>query len=305
MLTIKLLSRLSVLLTGLAFLLAWPRVAAWPQDPLQFEKVEYKGWRNNLRLSNGVAELIVTLDRPQPQVEIEARIITINRNFAKELGIQWGFNGRVDPSVGTSTGLAFPNTAVATGGTGGVNPAAPSALGLALGSVNGALNLDVALRALESSGKVRIVSSPRVSTQNNVEAEIKQGSQIPVQTVANNTVTVTFQDAALTLRVTPQITASNTVIMRIFVEKAEPDYSQTSAAQPIPAIDTQRASTTVLIPDGDTTVIGGIYNSLESMTQERTPFLYRIPLLGWLFKNDTNRESQDELLIFITPKILK
>ena len=251
------------------------------------------------------SELIVTLDRPQPQVEIEARIITINRNFAKELGIQWGFNGRVDPSVGTSTGLAFPNTAVATGGTGGVNPAAPSALGLALGSVNGALNLDVALRALESSGKVRIVSSPRVSTQNNVEAEIKQGSQIPVQTVANNTVTVTFQDAALTLRVTPQITASNTVIMRIFVEKAEPDYSQTSAAQPIPAIDTQRASTTVLIPDGDTTVIGGIYNSLESMTQERTPFLYRIPLLGWLFKNDTNRESQDELLIFITPKILK
>jgi type IV pilus assembly protein PilQ len=251
------------------------------------------------------SELIVTLDLPQPQVEIEARIITINRNFAKELGIQWGFNGRVDPTVGTSTGLAFPNTAAAVGATGTLNPAAPSALGLALGSVNGALNLDVALRALESSGKVRIVSSPRVSTQNNVEAEIKQGSQIPVQTVANNTVTVTFQDAALTLRVTPQITASNTVIMRIFVEKAEPDYSQTSAAQPIPAIDTQRASTTVLIPDGDTTVIGGIYNSLESMTNERTPFLHRLPLLGWLFKNDTNRESQDELLIFITPKILK
>ena len=251
------------------------------------------------------SDLIVALDQPQPQVEIEARIITINRNFAKELGISWGFNGRVDPSVGTSTGLTFPSSAVATGQTGNVNPAAPSALGLALGSVNGALNLDVALRALESSGKVRIVSSPRVSTQNNVEAEIKQGSQIPVQTVANNTVTVTFQDAALTLRVTPQITAANTVIMRIFVEKAEPDYSQTSAAQPIPAIDTQRASTTVLVADGDTTVIGGIYNSLESTTNDRTPLLHRIPFLGWLFRNDTNRESQDELLIFITPKILK
>ena len=166
------------------------------------------------------SELIMALDRPQPQVEIEARIITLNRNFAKELGLQWGFNGRVDPSVGTSTGLAFPNSAVLTGGTGAVNPAAPSALGLALGSINGALNLDVALRALETSGKVRIVSSPRVSTQNNIEAEITQGSQIPVQTVSNNTVTVTFIPAALVLRVTPQITASNTVIMRIVVDKS-------------------------------------------------------------------------------------
>ena len=251
------------------------------------------------------SELIVALDRPQPQVEIEARIITLNRNFAKELGLQWNFNGRVDPTVGTSTGLAFPNTGVLTGGTGAVNPAAPSGLSLALGSINGALNLDVALRALENSGKVRIVSSPRVSTQNNIEAEITQGSQIPVQTVSNNTVTVTFIPAALVLRVTPQITASNTVIMRIVVDKSAPNYSQTSAAQPTPSIDKQAAQTTVLVADGDTTVIGGIYNSLESTTQDRTPGLHRLPLLGWLFKNDTNRESQDELLIFITPKILK
>ncbi len=250
-------------------------------------------------------DLIATLDRPQPQVEIEARIITLNRNFAKELGISWGFNGRVDPSVGTSTGLAFPSSGVLTGGTGGVNVAAPSALGLALGSINGALNLDVALRALESSGKVRIVSSPRVTTQNNIEAEITQGTQIPVQTVSNNTVTVTFIPAALVLRVTPQITASNTVIMRIVVDKSAPNYSQTSAAQPTPSIDKQAAQTTVLVADGDTTVIGGIYNSQESMTTDRTPFLHRIPLFGWLFKNDISRELQDELLIFITPKILK
>ncbi len=251
------------------------------------------------------SELIVALDRPQPQVEIEARIITLNRNFAKELGLQWGFNGRVDPSVGTSTGLAFPSSGVLTGGTGAVNPAAPSALGLALGSINGALNLDVALRALETSGKVRIVSSPRVSTQNNVEAEITQGSQIPVQTVSNNTVTVTFIPAALVLRVTPQITASNTVIMRIVVDKSSPNYSQVTPAQPTPSIDKQAASTTVLVPDGDTTVIGGIYNSLESSSEDRTPGLHRIPLLGWLFKNNADRETQDELLIFITPKILK
>ena len=251
------------------------------------------------------SELIVALDRPQPQVEIEARIITLNRNFAKQLGLQWNFNGRVDPSVGTSTGLAFPNTGVLTGGTGAVNPAAPTGLSLALGSINGALNLDVALRALETSGKVRIVSSPRVSTQNNIEAEITQGSQIPVQTVSNNTVTVTFIPAALVLRVTPQITASNTVIMRIVVDKSSPNYSQVTPAQPTPSIDKQAASTTVLVPDGDTTVIGGIYNSLESTSEDRTPSLHRIPLLGWLFKNNTDRETQDELLIFITPKILK
>ncbi|MFA5911449.1 MAG: type IV pilus secretin PilQ [Vicinamibacterales bacterium] len=251
------------------------------------------------------SELLVALDRPQPQVEIEARIITVTRNFAQQLGISWGFGGRVDPSVGTSTGLAFPSSGVLTGQTGATNPAAPSALGLVLGSINGALDLNVQLRALENSGKLRIVSSPRVSTQNNVEAEITQGSQIPIQTVSNNTVTVTFKDAALTLKVTPQITASNTIIMRIFVEKAQPDYSETSAAQPVPAIDTQRAVTTVLVPDGDTTVIAGIYNSLESSTNSRTPFLHRIPLLGWLFKNDNKSELQDELLIFITPKILK
>ncbi len=251
------------------------------------------------------SELIVALDRPQPQVEIEARIITLNRNFAKELGLQWNFNGRVDPSVGTSTGLAFPSSGVLTGGTGAVNPAAPSGLSLALGSINGALNLDVALRALETSGKVRIVSSPRVSTQNNIEAEITQGSQIPVQTVSNNTVTVTFIPAALVLRVTPQITASNTVIMRIVVDKSSPNYSQVTAAQPTPSIDKQAASTTVLVPDGETTVIGGIYNSLESSSEDRTPGLHRVPLLGWLFKNNTGRETQDELLIFITPKILK
>ncbi len=196
--------------------------------------------------------------------------------------------------------------ATLTAGTGGVNRTAnPSALGLALGSINGALNLDVSLRALESDGKGRILSTPRVATQNNVEAEITQGSQIPIQTVSNNTVTVTFKDAALTLRVTPQITASNTVIMRIFVEKAAPNYTQTSAAQPVPSIDTQRAVTSVLMGDGETTVIGGIYTREESDAQDRTPFLHRVPLLGWLFKTDRHLDDSDELLIFITPRIAK
>jgi type IV pilus assembly protein PilQ len=264
------------------------------------------------------SELLTTLDRPQPQVEIEARIVQTSRDFARSLGVQWGFNGRVDPAVGTSTGLAFPNSGALGGRTGvdvngsdvsnvvnlpasGVN----SAVGIALGSINGALNLDVALTALESTGKGRLLSTPRVSTQNNIEAEITQGTQIPYQTTSNNTVTVAFKDAALTLKVTPQITASNTVILRIFMENASANFNQTVGTDRIPSIDTQRAVTTVLVADGDTTVIGGIYQSTEFSTNGRTPLLHRIPLLGWLFRNEDTREESQELLIFITPKIAK
>jgi type IV pilus assembly protein PilQ len=170
-----------------------------------------------------------------------------------------------------------------------------------MGSINGAVNLDVALSALERQGQGRILSTPRVSTQNNVAAEITQGVQIPLQTVANNTVTVTFRDAALTLKVTPQITAANTVIMAITVENSAPDFSR--AINDIPPIDTQRAVTQVLVSDGETTVIGGIYVSRQQASQDRTPGLYRVPLLGWLFKRDSLADESRELLIFITPRI--
>jgi type IV pilus assembly protein PilQ len=238
-------------------------------------------------------------------VEIEARIVQLNRNSARDLGITWGFNAKVDPALGTSTGLAFPNSVGLTSSTGALDTASPSAVGLALGSINGALNLDVNLRALESEGKGRILSTPRVATQNNVEAEITQGSQIPIQVVSNNTVTVTFKDAALTMKVTPQITAAGTVIMKIFVEKAAPNYDKVTAANPIPAIDTQRAVTSVLMDDGETTVIGGIYTRQESESANRTPYLNRLPLLGWLFKSDLHLDDSRELLIFITPRIAK
>ncbi len=261
--------------------------------------------------------LLTALDLPQPQVEIEARIVQTTRDFARNIGVQWGVSGRMSPELGNTAPLAFPNNGSITGRTGagpqgpdgapnGVNLGvanATSALGLALGSINGAVNLDVALSALERSGQGRLLSTPRVSTQNNVEAEITQGVQIPIQTVANNTVTVTFKDAALTLKVTPQITASNTVIMRVNLENAAPDYSR--AINDIPPIDTQRAVTTVLVGDGETTVIGGIYLSREQSVQGRTPLLSRVPLLGWLFKRDEMSDESRELLIFITPRITK
>jgi type IV pilus assembly protein PilQ len=262
-------------------------------------------------------DLINTLDRAQPQVEIEARIVQVNKNFQRQLGVQWGFNGRVDPALGNTTNLAFPNSGSLTGAAGGVTggatgtatavnlpvAGASSGVGLRLGSVNGAFNLDVALTALETTGNGRVLSTPRVSTQNNVEAEIKQGTQIPIQTVANNTVTVQFKDAALVLKVTPQITASNTVIMKISLENGQADFSK--AVNGIPPINTQSANTSVLVNDGQTTVIGGIYLSTEQYQTDRTPVLGTIPLLGWLFKRDLAKDDSTELLIFITPRITK
>jgi type IV pilus secretin PilQ/predicted competence protein len=266
-------------------------------------------------------DLITTIDRPQPQVEIEARIVQTNKSYARALGVQWGFNGRVDPALGNTTNLAFPNTGNLGGRTGGIQgpatgstttqptavnlgvPGATSAVGLALGAVNGAFNLDVALSALESSGNGRLLSTPRVTTQNNVAAEMTQGVQIPIQTVANNTVTVSFKDAALTLKVTPQITAANTVIMQISLENASPDFSR--AVNNIPPINTQRAITQVLVSDGQTTVIGGIFVSQEQNQTDRTPGLGQVPLLKWLFKRDNVTDQNTELLVFITPRIIK
>lgn len=250
---------------------------------------------------DAAAALIAVLDRPEPQVEIEARVVQTNTDTARELGVQWGGTGRVAPELGNTPGLSFPNT-----GTGalGVNlpvAAATSVASLSLSSITGALNLDVALTALERTGDVRILSRPRVTTQNNKQAEMTQGVQIPIQTVANNTVTVTFKDAALKLLVTPRITAADTVIMDVELEKAQPG----TVYNGIPSIDTQRAKTSVQVADGATTVLGGIYETREQSTQERTPGLHRVPLLGWLFKRDTALDETRELLIFITPRILR
>ncbi len=274
--------------------------------------------------------LITSLDRAEPQVEVEARIVQTTRDFARAIGIQWGLNGRMTPELGNTTNLAFPNSGtlggrLGTQGPQGTDPraggnestgtvvglpaqnigsaAVNTALGLALGSVNGAFNLDVALTALERSGKGRVLSTPRLTTQNNVEARVQQGIQIPLQTVANNTVTVTFKEAVLMLQVTPQITAAGTVIMQVSVTNMSADFSR--QVNGIPPIDTQEAHTQVQVEDGATTVIGGIFVSREQATRDETPLLHRIPLLGWLFKRDAFQDESRELLIFITPRILK
>jgi type IV pilus assembly protein PilQ len=267
------------------------------------------------RLDNA-ATLIQALDRAQPQVEIEARIVKTTKTYARALGIQWGFSGQVNPDLGNATNMAFPNsgalngravgqaarpgTAVNLPAVAGKTPIA-TAVGLALGSVNGSFNLDAALTAGETSGNVRLLSTPRVSTQNNVEAEIAQGVQIPYQTVSNNTVTTSFKDAALTLKVIPQITEAGTVIMKIAVDNG----SVGEIFNGVPSINTQRATTTVLVSDGQTTVIGGIYSSENHNDNNRVPGLGSVPLIKWLFRRDSVSDENSELLIFITPRITK
>jgi type IV pilus assembly protein PilQ len=277
-------------------------------------------------------DLIATLDLPTRQVEIEARIVVTSRNFTRDLGIQWGFNQANTPQLGNTTGLTFPNALIINGqgvpATGGISadqngqaagagigsggrgyainlPAAGfnSAIGISLGNILGSFNLDAALTALERQGRGRLLSTPKITTQNNQAAEIKQGVQIPIQTVANNTVTVSFQDAVLTLKVTPQITEAGTVILTVDVQNNSADFA--NLVNGIPPINTQSAKTQVLVRDGATAVIGGIYQSNEQTAQQMTPFLGRVPILGYLFRNRFVTSTNNELLLFITPRIIK
>ena len=276
-----------------------------------------------------VRELIEVLDLPEPQVEIEAQIVETDHDSAKALGIQWGLNGRASQTLGNTTGLAFPN-AVTIGGRTGVQqgagvgdgpdpraspveaagtavnlPAtgAASAIGVTLGAVNGSFNLDVALSALEHEGRLKILSKPKVTTQNNREAEVATGFQVPFQTVSNNTVVVQFRDAALKLTVLPQVTRAGRVILRITLSNDFPDFSR--AVNGNPSINTQRASTEVQVADGMTTVIGGINQVKEQTKNDRTPGMASLPLLGWLFRRSEVSSESQELFIFITPRVLR
>ncbi len=248
--------------------------------------------------------LIETVDIPTPQVVIEARIVETTKNFLQQFGLDWGFNARFDPALGTGSGLVFPNTAAVTGGPFNFGKG-NTVLNMAFGDVLGAFDLDVALTAAENEGLARIVSAPKIVTQDNEAAEIQSGVQIPVQTRVNFTTTVQYVDATLRLQVTPQITANDTVIMDIQVQKIEPATGLAVAGAANVPLLTRRAQTRLMVRDGGTTVIGGIYQATENSTQDRVPFLHKIPVIGLLFKNRDISSRHDELLIFITPKIVR
>jgi type IV pilus assembly protein PilQ len=249
--------------------------------------------------------LIDAVDVPTRQVVIEARIVETSKLFTQQYGFITGFHGTLDPSLGTGTGLVFPNKVDVIGGPfdfgGGGNPL----IQLSLGNVLGTFTLDLALTASEFEGLTRIISAPRVTTQDNVPAEIQSGFQIPYQTRVNFTTTVTYIDATLRLSVLPQITEAGTIIMDIQVQKNEPNTSLAIAGAVGVPISTRQAKTRLMVRDGGTSVIAGIYQTKDGTGQTRIPFLHQIPILGNLFKTHEINTTHDELLIFITPRIVR
>jgi type IV pilus assembly protein PilQ len=253
----------------------------------------------------GSLRLIESLDQPTPQVVIEGRIVETTKDFSRELGVTWGFNGVMDAAHGNDTGLDFPNSITADGQVNLARGGNNGVLAFSFGDILNTFNLDFLLSAAESEGLTRIVSTPRVTTQNLTQASIRSGLQIPVQTVANNTVTVQYVDATLRLQVTPQITAEGTVNLEIDIKKQEPILGLAVQGGNNVPIFTRDATTQLLVRDGGTTVIAGIYQINDQENENRVPGLHKIPIFGNLFKNKGTLKRHDELLIFITPRIVK
>ncbi len=250
-----------------------------------------------------INRLIDALDEQTPQVVIEARIVETDREFERDMGIIWGVHGKADVAHGTQTKLQFPHTGQIDYDVSLPAKAASGTLGLSFGNVLDSVTLDVTLEAFETNGDVKVLSSPRIATQNNQKATIEQGVQIPVVSTTATQINVEFISASLKLSVTPQITKDGTVIMDVAVDNSSPDF--VNRVGDVPPIITERAQTQILVADGGTAVIGGIFKLNDSITQVSVPGLSKIPGLGWLFKNKTINRKNTELLIFITPRVTK
>lgn len=259
--------------------------------------------RDNVDRLPGILALLDQMDTPVQQVIIEARIVETTRTFSRNLGISWGFHGRGDALHGTTTGWTFPNSYTVDGNVDFRK--GPQVLAMTFADILDAFNLDFTLGAAELDGLAKVVSSPKVTTQNNQAARIQSGVMIPIQTVSNNTVTVQYVDATLALSVTPQITAEGTVILDINLQKREPAAGLVQAGGTNTPLITRDAQTKLMVRDGGTTVIGGIYQFSDQTSQDRIPGLHRLPIVGNLFKNKGISNRHDELLIFITPRIVK
>jgi type IV pilus assembly protein PilQ len=270
--------------------------------------------------------IVRNLDTQTPEVLIEARIVEAATSFARAAGIQWGGNISMAPTFGNPTGLIFPNILAVAGAaddpgapTSGlqgvaqpnfaVNMPAPiglnngGGLGFVFGSAGGAANLNLRLSAAENSGTIKTISSPRVVTVDNVDASISQGVSIPFSQTSAAGVATNFIEARLELRVTPHVTQEGSIQMKISATNNQPN-PQLTGANGQPSISRREAKTEVLVKDGDTTVIGGIYTRRNSESWNEVPLLSRIPILGWLFKKKAVTDDRTELLIFITPRIV-
>ncbi len=284
----------------------------------------------NMAKINGV---IKHLDSKTPQVMIEARIVEVSSNFARELGVQWGgayesdrflVTGATRGTTSTTGSNALSGGAGLSGNNFAVNlPAAVGVgagggLGFTFANAGSSLQLDLQLSAMEDTGRGKILSNPRILTLNNKEAKISSGTEILIPTTsilstatsstettagATTTTGVTIIDAKLELTVTPHITPDNQILLHVKTEKKDPDYNR--QVQNIPPLNTRTAETDLLVGDNETVVIGGIYTRNESQGEKSVPWLSKIPILGWLFKKETKNDIQNELLIFITPTVYK
>ncbi len=295
--------------------------------------IEVDGRSNTLIITDvkenieAIRQLVAILDQPEPQVEIETRIVIAQRNFSRDLGAQLsagvvsvgrGALGSISNLLGQPTGttgavlpINSPLTNSQFGVQGGLNgapkpSAASTIIGLTTGLI-GSAQISALLTLAETRGQAKTVATPRVTALNNRPAQIESGSQIPVQTTqaaaGTAIVTTTFVSVPLRLSITPQITDAGTVILRVTIENNT--LNTAIAVGGVPGIDTQRMQSEVLVPDGGTTVMGGVLADTEGDTQQRTPGLASIPVFGNLFKRKLTTRQTSEILFFITPHIYR
>ena len=279
---------------------------------------------------NNIEELVRSLDTQTPQVLVEARIVEATSRYIRDIGIQWGGDATFSEATGNPTGIAFPSKVGIAGGNYDQNtnsrglspfqgnvaqpnfavnlPAATGtgqggAIGFSLGSIDNNFNVSLRLSAAEASGLLRIVSSPRILTLDNRDARISQGTLIPFSQISAQGVQTTFQEAKLQLLVRPLVTADGSVSMHVKINRDEPDFNQTSARGD-PTILKREAETDLLVMDGHTAVIGGIYTRNTGRNLDQVPFFGDIPILGILFQRRRASDTRNELVIFLTPRIV-
>lgn len=250
-------------------------------------------------------KILASLDVPEKQVMIEARIVEASSTFTQSLGVNWGVHYRDGSaslagvnSMDTNFGGIASNSPASSGVTGNSGAAA----GISFGTLSSNIKLDLRLNAAVSAGLVRIVSTPRVATLNHKSAKITQGQQIPYTASTADKIETKFVEAALALEVTPHINANGTVVMKIDAKNDSPGSA--SAASEAPPINKKQATTEMMLRDGETTVIGGIYVESDTNNDDGVPYLKDVPWLGSFFKSNDVKRSRNELLIFITPRII-
>lgn len=305
----------------------------------EFGSITLVPWNNAIIVRDtkenveNIIKLVKEHDTKPNQIQIDCKIVQASSTFAKEIGIQWGasyndrsglfgnkefkltggrditsfteggsgtYKGTVGEEGFRPGGSSFPynvNLPAAVGqGSGGI-------IGLFIGSANDSNLLDIQLSALEDEGRGRILSNPKVVTTDNKKAIIQQGKSIPYKTVSTSGTQTQFAEAALGLEVTPTVTKDGFIKLEIMAKKDSADFINTSEG--VPTIDKKQATTLLYVRDGETAVIGGIYERTESDGENGIPGLKNIPLLGWLFKKTSKTDDKTELLIFITPRIIK